>query len=44
MFRLLGIAFGISLLTGINPACAQAPARPTRDPHTPGYVTATESA
>ncbi|MDR3698671.1 MAG: alpha/beta hydrolase-fold protein [Candidatus Sulfopaludibacter sp.] len=42
MFRLLGIAFAVCLMTGINPACAQAPARPTRDPHTPGYVTATE--
>ncbi len=42
MFRFLGIAFAVCLMTGINPACAQAPARPTRDPHTPGYVTATE--
>ena len=53
MFRLLSIAFLISLMTGANPAMAQAPAPapapaarpprptpPTRDPHTPGYVTA----
>jgi enterochelin esterase-like enzyme len=58
MFRLLSIAFLISLTTGLDPAMAQtppaapaqpaAPARPqrpavpTRDPHTPGYVTAKE--
>jgi iron(III)-enterobactin esterase len=47
MFRLLSIAFLISLMTGVNPVMAQAPAParptiPTRDPHTPGYVTATE--
>jgi enterochelin esterase family protein len=51
MFRLLSITFSISLLAGIVPAMAQAPAAaprparptpPTRDPHTPGYVTATE--
>ncbi len=50
MFRLLGIAFLISLISGLNPAMAQAqapaarpprPAPPTRDPNTPGYVTAT---
>jgi enterochelin esterase family protein len=49
MFRLLSIAFLISLTTGIHPAMAQAPAvaarpprptPPTRDPNTPGYVTA----
>ena len=50
MFRnvvLLGVM--LSLLVGLNPAKAQSttnrPARPvppTRDPHTPGYVTATE--
>jgi iron(III)-enterobactin esterase len=55
MFRLLSIAFLISLVTGVGPAIAQAPApaaatppaRPTapaRDPHTPGYVTAKEMA
>jgi enterochelin esterase family protein len=51
MFRLLSSALLISLMTGIDPAMAQAPpaaarpARPTpptRDPHTPGYVTAKE--
>ena len=50
MFRLLSITFLISLMTGFNPAPAQAPAPParparpappTRDPNTPGYVTAT---
>jgi enterochelin esterase family protein len=54
MFRLLSIAFLISLMTGVGPARAQAPAPaaaapqarparptpPTRDPNTPGYVTA----
>ena len=53
MFRLLSIAFLISLMTGFVPAMAQTPpaaapaaarpARPpapTRDPNTPGYVTA----
>src|SRR5256885_1312801 len=48
MYRLLSIAFLTSLMTGF-PAMAQAPAPaarpprptpPTRDPHTPGYVTA----
>src|SRR5271157_1655389 len=50
MFRLLSIAFLISLMTGLDPAMAQAPAPaaaarpapPARDPHTPGYVTAKE--
>src|ERR1700736_1385380 len=54
MFRLLTIAFSISLMTGLDPAMAQppaapaAPARParptppTRDPATPGYVKAKE--
>ena len=49
MFRLLSIAFLICL-TGFDPATAQTPAPapparptpPTRDPHTPGYVTAKE--
>lgn len=54
MFRLLSIAFVISLISGLNSAVAQPPAPaaapaarpprpapPTRDPHTPGYVTAT---
>src|SRR5438477_2699478 len=51
MFRLLSIAFSIMLMTGLDPAIAQAPAPaarparptpPTRDPNTPGYVTAKE--
>src|SRR5450432_495920 len=51
MFRLLSIALLASLTTGSDPAMAQAPpsaarpARPTpptRDPNTPGYVTAKE--
>jgi len=49
MFRLLSIAFLISLTTGFDRAMAQTPATathparpipPTRDPNTPGYVTA----
>src|SRR3984893_14260606 len=49
MSQLLSTAFLISLMTGLNPAMAQAPAAParparptppTRDPNTPGYVTA----
>src|SRR5271157_1675773 len=49
MFRLPSIAFLISLMTGVDPAMAQPPAAaprparptpPTRDPTTPGYVTA----
>jgi iron(III)-enterobactin esterase len=51
MFRLLSIACLIALMIGIDPAMAQAPpavarpvrpAPPTRDPNTPGYVTAKE--
>jgi enterochelin esterase family protein len=51
VFRLLSIAFLFSLVTGLAPAGAQTPAPaprrvrptpPTRDPHTPGYVTAKE--
>jgi enterochelin esterase-like enzyme len=48
MFRLLSVTFLIGLMAGLNPAMAQAPAAPprpappTRDPHTPGYVTAKE--
>jgi enterochelin esterase family protein len=51
MFRLPIIAFSISLMTGLEPAMAQAPAAaarparptpPTRDPNAPGYVTAKE--
>jgi enterochelin esterase family protein len=50
MFRLLSIASLICLMTALAPAIAQTPppsppARPTpptRDPHTPGYVTAKE--
>src|SRR5271157_3096824 len=48
MSRLLSIAFLIGLMTGLDPAMAQAPTAaarptpPTRDPHTPGYVTAKE--
>ena len=45
IFRLLSIACVIGLMTGLDPAMAQAPAvvrptPPTRDPNTPGYVTA----
>jgi len=50
--KLLSIAFLISLLAGLNPADAQPapaaatrparPAPPTRDPNSPGYVTAKE--
>jgi iron(III)-enterobactin esterase len=53
MFRLLSIAFLVSVMTGVDPAMAQdpaapaapaarpaRPAAPTRDPNTPGYVTA----
>jgi enterochelin esterase family protein len=51
MFRLLSIALLIGLTTGLDPAIAQAPTAaprparptpPTRDPNTPGYVTAKE--
>jgi enterochelin esterase family protein len=51
MFRPLSIAFLVSLTICLDPAMAQAPAAatrparpksPTRDPHTPGYVTAKE--
>ena len=51
MFRLCSIAFSLTLTAALNPALAQAPAPtarparptpPTRDPHTPGYVTAKE--
>ena len=51
MFRLPHIAFLIGLMTGLDPASAQPPAAaprparptpPTRDPNTPGYVTAKE--
>ena len=51
MHRLLSIAFSVSLMSGLYPAMAQAPAPaarpprptpPTRDPHTPGYVMAKE--
>ena len=51
MRRLLSIAFSITLIIGSIPAMAQAPAAaarpprptpPTRDPKTPGYVTAKE--
>src|SRR5690242_18579056 len=45
MSRLPGIAFLIGLTAGFYPAAAQAPTRPpapTRDPSTPGYVTAKE--
>ena len=37
--RILSLA-SLSLMTGLNPSIAQTPAQPTRDPHTPGYVTA----
>ena len=49
MFRLFSIAFSIGLMTGLataqTPAATTRPARPTpptRDPHAPGYVTATD--
>jgi enterochelin esterase-like enzyme len=46
MFRLQSIAFLIGLVAGAGLLMAQAPPTrptpPTRDPHTPGYVTATE--
>src|SRR5580692_2010704 len=50
MFRLLSISFLIGIMSGLDPAMAQAapaapqarPAPPIRDPHTPGYVTAKE--
>ncbi len=51
MFRLPSIAFLIGLMTGLDPAMAQTPAAaarparptpPTREPNTPGYVTAKE--
>ena len=51
MFRLLSFAVLICLMTGLDPAIAQAPAvpgrpprpvPPIRDPNTPGYVTAKE--
>jgi enterochelin esterase-like enzyme len=51
MFRLPSIALLIGLMTGAGPAIAQTPAAatpparpvaPTRDPSTPGYVTAKE--
>jgi enterochelin esterase-like enzyme len=44
MFRLLSVTFLIGLTTGLGPVMAQTPAAtpPTRDPHTPGYVTAKE--
>ena len=51
MIRFLRIAFLISLMTGLDPAMGQAPTAtprppraipPTRDPKTPGYVTAKE--
>src|ERR1700676_640480 len=47
MFRLISIALSISLMNSLAqaPAPAARPARPTpptRDPNTPGYVTAKE--
>src|ERR1035438_3376383 len=48
MFRVLVVAFLISLMAGLDPLMAQAPtaaarpAPPTRDPNTPGYVAATD--
>src|SRR5208283_1765531 len=51
MFRLLSIVFLVRLMTVLDPAMAQAPTAtarperptpPTRDPNTPGYVTAKE--
>src|SRR6202163_3642134 len=49
MFLLLSVALLIGMMTGLDPAMAQAPSAaprparptpPTRDPNTPGYVTA----
>ena len=43
MLRLLSIAFSINLITAQTPTTAPRPARPTpptREPNTPGYVTA----
>src|SRR5258706_2732857 len=53
MFRVLSIALLVCMITGLEPAMAQTPAAPvaarparptppTRDPNTPGYVTAKE--
>src|SRR6266568_2571534 len=47
MFRLKSIAVLVGLMVGVGLAMAQAPKAtrptpPTRDPHTPGYVTAKE--
>ncbi len=45
MYRVVSLALLIILLSGAEQARAQTPARPTpptRDPHTPGYVTAKE--
>ncbi|MBV9763790.1 MAG: esterase family protein [Acidobacteriaceae bacterium] len=47
MVRILSIAVSIGAIAGMIAAMAQAPvptrpAPPTRDPHTPGYVSATE--
>jgi len=47
MFRLKSIAVLVGLMVGVGLAMAQAPKAtrptpPTRDPHTPGYVTASE--
>ncbi|HTM13523.1 MAG TPA: alpha/beta hydrolase-fold protein [Bryobacteraceae bacterium] len=52
MIRFIRITFLMTLLSGLHAAMAQAPAPPaaprprptppTRDPHSPGYVTATE--
>jgi hypothetical protein len=47
LFRLQSIAISLGLLAGASLALAQAPPTvrptpPTRDPHTPGYVAATE--
>src|ERR1700684_310879 len=44
MFRPLSIALLLTLMSGAHAAMAQSPrpTPPTRDPHTPGYVTAKE--
>ena len=44
MFRVQNIALLIGVMAGAGLVMAQAPrpTPPTRDPHTPGYVTATE--
>ncbi len=44
MFRLVATGAGIALIAGFTIAQTARPQPPTRDPHTPGYVTAKELA